>query len=64
LAHKEGTATYWNLEANTSPFYGWGNTGRLETTALALEALAKLKEKQPDADTAQQVSRGLQKMKK
>jgi hypothetical protein len=48
------------LEANTSPFYGWGNTGRLETTALAVEALAKLEEKQPDTDTAQQVSRGLQ----
>jgi hypothetical protein len=60
LAHREGDATYWNLEANTSPFYGWGNTGRLETTALAVEALAKLEEKQPDADTAQQVSRGLQ----
>jgi hypothetical protein len=60
LAHREGTATYWNLEANTSPFYGWGNTGRLETTALAVEALAKLEEKQPDAETAQQVSRGLQ----
>jgi len=60
LAHREGNATYWNLEANTSPFYGWGNTGRLETTALAVEALAKLEEKQPDADTAQQVSRGLQ----
>ena len=60
LAHREGTATYWNLEANTSPFYGWGNTGRLETTALAVEALAKLQEKQPDAETAQQVSRGLQ----
>ena len=45
LAHREGTSTYWNLEANTSPFYGWGNTGRLETTALAVEALAKLQEK-------------------
>jgi len=60
LAHREGTATYWNLEANTSPFYGWGNTGRLETTALAVEALAKLQDKNPDSDTAQQVSRGLQ----
>jgi hypothetical protein len=60
LAHREGNATYWNLEANTSPFYGWGNTGRLETAALAVEALAKLEEKQPDTDTAQQVSRGLQ----
>lgn len=60
LAHREGTATYWNLEANTSPFYGWGNTGRLETTALAVEAMARLQEKNPDAETEQQVSRGLQ----
>jgi hypothetical protein len=60
LAHREGTATYWNLEANTSPFYGWGNTGRLETTALAVEALAKLQDKNPDGEIAQQVSRGLQ----
>jgi hypothetical protein len=60
LAHREGTTTYWNLEANTSPFYGWGSTGRLETTALAVEALAKLQEKNADAETAQQVSRGLQ----
>jgi hypothetical protein len=60
LAHREGTATYWNLEANTSPFYGWGNTGRLETTALAVEALAKLQNKNPDGEIAQQVSRGLQ----
>jgi len=60
LAHREGTSTCWNLEANTSPFYGWGNTGRLETTALAVEALAKLQEKHQDAETAQQISRGLQ----
>jgi len=60
LAHREGIATYWNLEANTTPFYGWGNTGRLETTALAVEALAKLQERNPDAETALQVSRGLQ----
>jgi len=60
LAHGEGTSTYWNLEANTSPFYGWGNAGRLETTALAVEALAKLQEKHQDSETAQQISRGLQ----
>jgi hypothetical protein len=60
LAHREGSATYWNLEANTSPFYGWGNTGRLETTSLAVEALAKLQENNPDAETEQQIGRGLQ----
>lgn len=39
MAHSEGTGSYWNLETNT-PFYGWGLTGRLETTALVLEALS------------------------
>ena len=39
LAHREGDTTYWNLEANTTPFYGWGEPGRIETTALAVEAL-------------------------
>ena len=60
LAHREGTATYWNLEANTTPFYGWGNAGRLETTALVVQALANLQGKNPDGETAEQISRGLQ----
>ena len=59
-AHKEGPTTYWNLEANTSPFYGWGIGGRLETTALAVQALAALKEKTGAADTDEEVGRGLQ----
>lgn len=42
LAHSEGPGTYWNLEANTTPFYGWGYAGRLETTGLAVQALAGL----------------------
>lgn len=33
----EGSA-YWNVERNT-PFYGWGRAGRIETTALVMEAL-------------------------
>jgi hypothetical protein len=37
--HYENGAAYWALERNT-PFYGWGFTGRLETTALVLRALA------------------------
>jgi hypothetical protein len=57
LAHNEGSTTYWNLEANTTPFYGWGTAGRLETTALAVEALAKLEEL---GDHSELVSRGLQ----
>ncbi len=54
LAHQEGPATYWNLEANTSPFYGWGSAGRMETTALAVEALTLLHA------NAQDINRGLQ----
>ncbi|HEV2833788.1 MAG TPA: alpha-2-macroglobulin family protein, partial [Pyrinomonadaceae bacterium] len=40
LALKEGNTTYWALETNT-PFYGWGLAGRIETTALVIQALAK-----------------------
>ncbi|HKS82801.1 MAG TPA: MG2 domain-containing protein [Candidatus Acidoferrales bacterium] len=40
LEHHEGDASYWALETNT-PFYGWGLAGRLETTAVVLQALAK-----------------------
>lgn len=39
LAHAEGNTTYWSLETNT-PFYGWGLAGRVETTALVVQALA------------------------
>jgi hypothetical protein len=38
LAIEEGTGTYWALETNT-PFYGWGLAGRVEATALAVQAL-------------------------
>jgi hypothetical protein len=58
LAHPEGSSTYWNLETNTSPFYGWGNAGRLETTALAVQALAALSDQNQQAN--EQVSRGVQ----
>jgi hypothetical protein len=40
LAHEEGTGSYWSLETNT-PFYGWGLAGRIETTALTIQALAR-----------------------
>ena len=40
LVHREGDSTYWSLESNT-PFYGWGLAGRVETTALAIQALAR-----------------------
>jgi hypothetical protein len=37
--HQQLGAAYWKLERNT-PFYGWGHTGELESTALAVRALA------------------------
>jgi hypothetical protein len=40
LSRQEASAAYWALETNT-PFYGWGTAGRLETTALVVEALAR-----------------------
>jgi hypothetical protein len=40
LAQEEAGASYWSLETNT-PFYGWGMAGRIETTALVLQALSK-----------------------
>jgi hypothetical protein len=39
LAHREGEASFWELESNT-PFYGWGLAGRIEATALTVQALA------------------------
>lgn len=41
LSHLEGQGVYWNLETNT-PFNGWGIAGRVEATALAIQALAKI----------------------
>jgi hypothetical protein len=46
LVHSEGTSTYWSLETNT-PFYGWGLAGRVEITALAVQALARSAKTQP-----------------
>jgi uncharacterized protein YfaS (alpha-2-macroglobulin family) len=40
LAHEERGEAYWSLETNT-PFYGWGMAGRIETTALAVQALTR-----------------------
>ncbi len=60
LAHEEGATTYWNLEANTTPFYGWGFAGRLETTALAVEALARLQALDRNPAEEELVNRGLQ----
>jgi hypothetical protein len=47
LAREEAGTSYWNLESNT-PFYGWGLAGRIETTALAVNALKRGGEKNID----------------
>ncbi|HEU4388713.1 MAG TPA: alpha-2-macroglobulin family protein [Blastocatellia bacterium] len=39
LSRPEQGAVFWDPQSNT-PFYGWGRAGRLETTGLAIEALA------------------------
>ena len=57
FAHTEGPRTYWALETNT-PFYGWGLAGRIETTALAVQALAKGRN-QTDQDIRNLQTRGL-----
>lgn len=40
IAIPEGASAYWKLETNT-PFYGWGTAGRVETTALVVQLLAR-----------------------
>jgi hypothetical protein len=60
IAHEEGSATYWNVELNPTPFYGWGRAGRLETTALVVEALSLLPASADvDGQSAKQAHRGL-----
>ena len=50
LAHAEGDTAYWALETST-PFYGWGLAGRVEATALAVQALARYAGTQPGQAT-------------
>ncbi len=40
LPREENSGSYWSLETNT-PFYGWGLAGRIETTAVVVQALAR-----------------------
>lgn len=40
LAHEENGANYWAVESNT-PFFGWGLAGRIETTAVVVQALSR-----------------------
>ena len=58
LERREADSSYWALEANT-PFYGWGLAGRIETTALVLQALKKdAANASPDTDR-ELLSRGV-----
>jgi len=41
LVRSEGDTSFWHLQTNT-PFYSWGVAGRVETTALAVEALSRI----------------------
>lgn len=40
MALSDGRGAYWPLETNT-PFYGWGTTGLIETTAVVVQALSR-----------------------
>ncbi|HEX6284729.1 MAG TPA: hypothetical protein VFZ71_07630, partial [Pyrinomonadaceae bacterium] len=40
LVQRDGASAYWPIESNT-PFYGWGRAGRIETTALVVQALSR-----------------------
>ncbi len=42
-AKDEQGTVYWDMAINT-PFYGWGRSGQIETTALAVSALAQWRE--------------------
>ena len=57
LAREDGNTIYWTLEINT-PFYGWGLAGRVETTALVVQALARNCDTDCEADR-KLINRGL-----
>ncbi|HLJ29415.1 MAG TPA: alpha-2-macroglobulin family protein [Candidatus Angelobacter sp.] len=59
LAHNEGTGSYWTLEANITPFYSWGFAGRIETTGLVVQALARVAQTTHDSQDVNLVNRGL-----
>jgi hypothetical protein len=54
LATPEHGGVYWVLEHNT-PFYGWGHAGRVESTAMAVLALASV---DPTSETRRLVDAG------
>ena len=46
MARDERGGLYWDLQTN-SPFYGWGITGRVETTSVAISALSAWRARHP-----------------
>lgn len=58
LERREADTSYWMLETNT-PFYGWGLAGRVETTALVLQALKKSNTNGNSIADRELLSRGL-----
>ncbi|HWN11394.1 MAG TPA: MG2 domain-containing protein [Pyrinomonadaceae bacterium] len=50
LAQTDGDTTYWTLDT-TTPFNGWGNAGRVETTALVIQALKHFSRTYPGETT-------------
>lgn len=60
LASIKSGASYWELNGYT-PFYGWGLTGTIETTALAVQALAQITNLDKEQNTSQNnlVNQGL-----
>jgi hypothetical protein len=42
-AHAEGEESFWSSDYST-PFYGWGLAGRIETSAIAVQALKRFDE--------------------
>jgi len=62
LAQTDGDTTYWSLNTST-PFNGWGIAGRVETTALVIQALTHFAKTQPrdsaNADGSALAQRGL-----
>jgi len=59
FAHEEGPGIYFDLEANVSPFYGWGSAGRIETTGLAVQALSAINRQLNDRPDVTPLNRAL-----
>lgn len=58
LAQQEQGLTYWNLRKNT-PFYGYGNSGRIETTAVVIDALERWQAQAHSKEVQDAIDRGL-----